>query len=204
MAAMRRKRQDQRRERILETALDLFSRQGFHRTSTRQIAQVSGVAEGTIFNYFRTKQDLLLASVAQMVDAFFALELPTLEQSDPLEVLRAHFRTRLALGLAQPARIRFLLSEILMGEERRHDYFQAVVVRLTHHLEPLFVRRIAEGYMRPCNVRIVAAAAVGAILAFLLVAALDEERQLLPYSVEEISDELARLFLYGLLPKREE
>lgn len=48
-----------RKEHILETALKLFARQGFDGTSTKQIAQAAGVAEGLIFHYFPTKDDLL-------------------------------------------------------------------------------------------------------------------------------------------------
>jgi AcrR family transcriptional regulator len=50
-----------RRRQILETALRLFARQGFDGTSTRQIAQEAGIAEGLIFHYFPTKEHLLTA-----------------------------------------------------------------------------------------------------------------------------------------------
>ena len=50
-----------RRGQILETALGLFAERGFDATSTRQIAQEVGVAEGLIFHYFPTKASLLTA-----------------------------------------------------------------------------------------------------------------------------------------------
>jgi AcrR family transcriptional regulator len=50
-----------RREQILVTALKLFAERGFDATSTRQIAQEVGVAEGLIFHYFPTKASLLTA-----------------------------------------------------------------------------------------------------------------------------------------------
>ena len=48
------------RQAILKAALELFARRGFHRTTTRQIARRAGIAEGTLFNYFETKDDLAL------------------------------------------------------------------------------------------------------------------------------------------------
>lgn len=51
----------ERREQIVETALRLFAQQGFDGTSTKQIAQAAGIAEGLIFHYFPTKADLLTA-----------------------------------------------------------------------------------------------------------------------------------------------
>lgn len=50
-----------RREHILETALRLFARHGFDGTSTKQIAQAAGIAEGLIFHYFPSKDELLNA-----------------------------------------------------------------------------------------------------------------------------------------------
>src|SRR5687767_9530622 len=45
---------------ILRAALELFSRRGFFRTTTKQISEKAGIAEGTLFNYFKTKEDLAL------------------------------------------------------------------------------------------------------------------------------------------------
>ena len=191
-------RRTQRRQDILETAIELFSRQGFHRTSTRQLAQAAGVAEGTIFNYFGSKKDLLVAAMSQIIEDYFVQEPDLLPSAGTLDMLRQTFRTRLAQGLQHTERIRFLLGELLMNQEMRQDYFEAVVLRLTERVEGILEQRIAQGYLRPCNVRVVTGALVGALLTFLLVAVLDEEGRLLPQSVEDISDELARLFFYGL------
>src|SRR5688500_1624661 len=48
------------RERILKAALELFRKQGLERTTTKQISTKAGIAEGTLFNYFKTKEDLAL------------------------------------------------------------------------------------------------------------------------------------------------
>jgi AcrR family transcriptional regulator len=47
--------------RILEAAVEIFAEKGFAATSTSEIAQMAGVAEGTIFRHYKTKKDLLLA-----------------------------------------------------------------------------------------------------------------------------------------------
>src|SRR4249919_1481712 len=48
------------KERILKAALELFREKGLDGTTTRQISQKAGIAEGTLFNYFKTKEDLAL------------------------------------------------------------------------------------------------------------------------------------------------
>ncbi len=193
--------QTERREHILQAALALFSTQGFHRTTTRQIAQAAGVAEGTIFNYFPTKKDLLVAVMAQIVDDYVGEDLEATPRAGTLEVLQETFRSRLEMGWHHAGRIRFLLSELLMNQEMRQRYFEAVILRLTGRLESLLTQRIEEGYVRPCDVRVVSGALVGAFLTFLLVAVLDEDRRLVNQPLEDISEELARLFLYGLAPQ---
>lgn len=48
---------------ILQTSLELFSSQGYSNTSTKEIAEVAGVAEGTIFKHFGSKEKLLYATL---------------------------------------------------------------------------------------------------------------------------------------------
>lgn len=48
------------RHAILQAALALFSQKGFQRTTTKEIARKAKIAEGTLFNYFQTKEDLAL------------------------------------------------------------------------------------------------------------------------------------------------
>lgn len=84
------------RQRIERAALELFAQRGIDSASTRDIAQHAGVAEGTLYRHFRTKEELALSlfmslasrlvdrlseglarcatrreSIADMVDAFF-------------------------------------------------------------------------------------------------------------------------------------
>lgn len=49
-----------RKERLYTAAMDLFRRQGFDETRVEDITQAAGVAKGTFFNYFPTKEDVLL------------------------------------------------------------------------------------------------------------------------------------------------
>lgn len=56
------------RQRIVDAALALFQTRGFESTTTRAIARKAGIAEGTVFNYFPTKEDIALHFFAQEVD----------------------------------------------------------------------------------------------------------------------------------------
>jgi TetR/AcrR family transcriptional regulator len=52
-----------RRQQLVETALDVFSRKGFGGTTTKEIASAAGVTEAIIFRHFPTKQDLYNAVI---------------------------------------------------------------------------------------------------------------------------------------------
>src|SRR5437868_12322075 len=60
------------RQAILRSALDLFAEKGFYHTTTRAISRKAKIAEGTLFNYFETKEDLALyffeQELAQIID----------------------------------------------------------------------------------------------------------------------------------------
>jgi AcrR family transcriptional regulator len=53
------------RQRILDAARDLFARQGFDGASTRDVARAAGIAAGTLFNYFPTKEAIAMTLVAE-------------------------------------------------------------------------------------------------------------------------------------------
>ncbi|HVF50036.1 MAG TPA: TetR family transcriptional regulator [Pyrinomonadaceae bacterium] len=74
------------RARIVRAALDLFQTKGFDATTTKAIARKARIAEGTVFNYFKTKDDIALHFFEQEVDQAMATvrENPRLRNA-PLE-----------------------------------------------------------------------------------------------------------------------
>lgn len=57
----------ERQKSIVSAAVEMFAEKGYSGTSTKEIAQKAGVAEGTIFRHYKTKKDLLLAIVTPTV-----------------------------------------------------------------------------------------------------------------------------------------
>jgi AcrR family transcriptional regulator len=60
------------RERIVKAALSLFQSRGFDSTTTKAIARKAGIAEGTVFNYFKSKDDIALHFFEAEVDSAMA------------------------------------------------------------------------------------------------------------------------------------
>ncbi len=61
------RKQQAARDHVLDAAAPLFIRDGYVATTTRQVARAAGVAEGTIFNLFGSKPELLLAALRRSV-----------------------------------------------------------------------------------------------------------------------------------------
>src|SRR5436190_18861836 len=60
------------RERLVKAALSLFQSKGFDATTTKAIARKAGIAEGTVFNYSKSKDDIALHFFEQEVDQAMA------------------------------------------------------------------------------------------------------------------------------------
>lgn len=68
MSGLRERKKEQRERRILDAALDLFRNKGFADTSIEQIAERAEVGVGTLYNYFHSKNELLVAMIARATD----------------------------------------------------------------------------------------------------------------------------------------
>lgn len=78
---------EEKRRALMDAAVALFSLQGFHATPTQQISERAGVSAGTLFRYFRTKEDLIDSlyssihrALSDVVDEAIRPEIPVEEQ----------------------------------------------------------------------------------------------------------------------------
>ncbi len=62
----------QKKELIMETALELFAENGFHATSISQIAKKAGISKGLAYNYFESKNDILEEIIKHGFEAVYA------------------------------------------------------------------------------------------------------------------------------------
>lgn len=79
-----------RRKEIVAAATELFSKQGFDRTTIKEIASLAGISSGLVYQYVREKDDVLLLVILDVVDAY-AREIPRALQGldDPVDRLVA-------------------------------------------------------------------------------------------------------------------
>lgn len=103
------------RTRILDAAASVFGAKGYARATTRSIAQVAGVAEGTVFNYFDTKEAVMTALVErEIVESIPQLLVPGESFAEALTRL---LRNRMELFHRSSGVIKAMLAEALFNPE---------------------------------------------------------------------------------------
>lgn len=59
---------EEKKKLIMQAALELFANEGYHNTSISKIAQKAGISKGLIYNYFKSKEDLLASIIYNIMD----------------------------------------------------------------------------------------------------------------------------------------
>jgi AcrR family transcriptional regulator len=90
-----RKKEANIREKIIKSALKIFAQRGFFKTTVDDIAQATGVAKGTVYLYFKDKQDLYIATIdehfSRAIAALQAIEAKAATPSEKMEEIAINF-----------------------------------------------------------------------------------------------------------------
>lgn len=141
-----------RRSQILDAAAAVFAEKGFHRATTRDIAGEAGIAEGTIYNYFESKDDLLIGMMARLTDLeALGDELTEALQGDVRDFFVAMIRRRIENLERAQGILRAILPEVMVCAELREHYYQRFVLRVAGLLEQYVQARIELGHIRPVD-----------------------------------------------------
>lgn len=90
------------RERILNAAIDLFLREGYDKTSIRQIADAIEYSPATIYLYFKDKDELFFAIHHRGFEKLFAAMSEAAAEANPLERLKVIGRVYLKFAIENP------------------------------------------------------------------------------------------------------
>ena len=138
-----------RRSQILDAAATVFAEKGFHRTTTKDIASKAGIAEGTIYNYFGSKDALLIGMMSRLAELeTLGDELTEALQGDVRDFFVAIFRRRVEHIVEGEKTLQAILPEVLVNAELRERYYQQFVLRIAEMLEQYIRTRIELGHIR--------------------------------------------------------
>lgn len=122
---------------ILRAAVEVFAEKGYAAAATSEIAQKAGVAEGTIFRYYKTKKDLLISIVSpamsRLVTSFILRNFDGVLKSpyDSYEdFLRAFMKNRVEFARRNFKFLKIMLQEIPFQPALRAQFLDNVVSKV--------------------------------------------------------------------------
>ncbi|HEX5424735.1 MAG TPA: TetR/AcrR family transcriptional regulator [Candidatus Acidoferrales bacterium] len=197
VTSLRVQKKEATRQRILGTALRLFSKSGFEKPTVEEIAAAAGVGKGTIYNYFRTKEDILVAFMCQQEERVQERVRRMLTRDlDAASLLTLYLREHFKLKRPYRQFSRVFLSQIIMRGAEIAPYIDAMQPTVDKTLKSLFEHLCVRGRIRK-DVDI-----EGTILAFktmhLGISAVWAMRNLTGHQTDELCEGSVRLFCRGL------
>lgn len=186
------------RHQMLDAALELFSEKGYHNVTMHQIAERAEFAIGTLYKFFKNKEDLYKALVMEKSsEIFIALIEPLSNAGDTLAILENYLETRariaaeiaplLRLHMAVAQGLRFNINAEVEKEHRKlHDKHIA-------KLAEVMKEGIRKNVLRRLDPLAMALALDGLARAFFLNSAKDPKR----YPYEASAPIVLDLFLRG-------
>ena len=188
-----------KRERILGAAVKVFAKSGFHGTRVSEVAKAAGVADGTIYLYFRSKEELLVSLFEDRVNkllSYMKQELPKLPDA-PSRLRRI---IELQLGLLEGEReLAEVVTVILRQSTKLIREFAAP--KFASYLDAI-ARVVSEGqaagdFRKDVSPHLVARATFGALDGIALLWAVGRAEQ---GALARYARQLADVLLRGLAP----
>ena len=132
-------------ERILREAERIFAAKGYENATMTDIAGMAGVSEGTIYEYFKNKEDLLFS----IMDARFESQLNSLEEIfqvvSPIRKLRRFFKYHFLLYATQPLFTRIFLGDGIYNKSFFQSRAYGKLLNYLKVIEDIVVEGQAEG-----------------------------------------------------------
>lgn len=193
-----------KRQTILDAALETFVKRGYHSTRVAEIAAAAGVAEGTLYNYFPGKEELLLAVFDDkwggIVEDIRARIAPL---DDPNEKLKTMFSTVVRLFKKDRHLAEIFLVDVKQSSVFLNNYPVNRVVEFIDLIEDILEEGKRKGVYRAdldtkVAKMVVFGAAQGIMLSWVLSESPAEKSRAFNVSLIRASRALKDVFKYGL------
>jgi AcrR family transcriptional regulator len=188
----------ERRQQIINTAAELFSRKGFSGTTTREIAGSIGASEATVFKHFATKEALYDAIIEAKTRTGQLLEAlaPAAQEKNDQSFLTSLARWMITRTKTDPMMMRLLFFSALEGHALSERFFQSRYRSVDKFVADYVAARIADGAFRAMDPMQAALNFIGMVSHHILLSELF--RQPSHLVTEHAVEEMVDLFLGGI------
>ena len=189
------------RTRILKSALRLFAKSGYDGTTTRELSEAAGVAEGTLFRYFPNKKEILVEVATQGWIEILTDLLTELSEMGSYKAVAQVMRRRMLHLHKNADMLRVCFMEAQFHPDLRDRIQTEVIDKMTDVAEVFFQSAMEQGVYRPMNPKTVARVFLG----MFAVAGFSQSTIMEPGAaaaeMQEMAEGLAEIFLNGVLVK---
>jgi AcrR family transcriptional regulator len=197
----RNKPEQDTRSKILSTARHLFARRGYDGTTTRELAENAGIAEGTLFRHFSNKKAILVEVATQgWVELLTDLLMELSEMANYEAIAQVIYKRMLHLGKNYEV-MRICFMEVQFHSDLQEKIQKEVVAKMTDVAEAFFQTAIDRGVYRPLNAKVVAQVFLG----MFVIAGFSHDTLLQPEAnhqeMRDMAEGLADIFLNGVLAR---
>lgn len=191
----------QTRTRILDAARRLFASQGFDGTTTRDLAQAAGVAEGTLFRHFSNKKAILVEVATQGWVEILTDLLTELSEMGSYKAVAQVMRRRMWNFQKNADLMRVCFMEAQFHPDLRDRIQSDVIVKMTNVAEAFFQTAMDKGIYRKMDAALVAKVFLGmfAVAGFSNNTVMEPDAS--PQQMQAMAEGLADIFLNGVLTK---
>ena len=191
----------QTRTRILDAARRLFGAQGFDGTTTRDLAQAAGVAEGTLFRHFANKKAILVEVATQGWVEILTDLLTELSEMGSYKAVAQVMRRRMWNFHKNADLMRICFMEAQFHPDLRDRIQSDVIVKMTNVAEAFFQTAMDKGIYRQMDATLVAKVFLGmfAVAGFSNNTVMEPDAS--PQQMQAMAEGLADIFLNGVLAK---
>ena len=189
-----------KRDKILQGALRAFAKKGFYNTKVSEIANEAGVADGTIYLYFKNKDDLLISLFEDRMEWIIDRIQSELEKVDGVvDRVRRFVELHFQLAIENPDLAEFITVELRQSAKFIKEYDNPKFGDYLGILKRLIDEGQEEGtFGADLDSRLASRACFGALDEVLLQLTLTEVE---PKDVSEEVDQVSRMLIDGLRSK---
>ncbi len=162
----RQRRVEKRRQEIIKAAAQIFAGKGYANTTTKELAEAADMAEGTLYNYFEGKREILLAILNEMcapIDVLLQNAQPPKTRDDFVRVVE----NGLGIFVAQLDFTRTMLTEIWVDDVILNDFVIGRLQYIGEAIKNFIIKGIEAGNFRTMDPETTTLMVLGTFLALI-------------------------------------
>jgi AcrR family transcriptional regulator len=199
--ALKSKTQQLRRDHILDAAIKIFDTDGFRGATIHTIAQAAGVSDGTVYNVFENKEDILLAVLQRLFQNAVRADAAPPPHMSLDQLMRMMMAARWNdLTPEVLAMMRVVWAEALINRDLASQYCETILAPTLSAPEPLLENLINRGDMRDTDVPMALRTMAATLIGFSMLRMLGDP--LVIARSADVPGLIADILLNGLKPRQ--